>query len=40
MLETYPGAMATAIKVSVEFTVMGPVYRVEEAVGTVPSVVK
>jgi hypothetical protein len=32
--------MATAINVSVELTVMGPVNRVEEAVGTVPFLVK
>jgi hypothetical protein len=32
--------MATAINVSVELTVIGPAYGVEEAVGTVPFVVK
>jgi len=36
VLSTYPGAIAVAIRVSVELTVTGPVYCVEEAVGALP----
>ncbi len=34
-----PGAAAIAFSVSVELTVIGPVYWVEDALGVVPSVV-
>jgi len=35
----YPGAVAIALNPFVEETVIGPLYRLEEVVGVVPSVV-